>query len=251
MRPKSNQAEGAYTALRERIISGELLPGAVVSEASLAKELGVSRTPVGEALRRLSHEGFVHQIPRYGTVVREISATDLRELFEIREALEGMAASKAAASISAEALDELESLCAANEAELEGVKESGSDVVEGESLRRFLAADMAFHMLIIASANNRRLSELLEQTRSISVMFNARRGVHSVARVEEANAYHRQILTALASRDSSGATEAVIRHIRVSCEQSLRAHQPPGAPARLGTLNLPDFIRRDLKAAGN
>lgn len=248
MKNRPSHSQVAYAAIRERITSGELASGAIVSEAAIAKELGLSRTPVGEALRRLSHEGLVDQIPRYGTVVRTLSQQDLRELFEVRQALEGMAASKAATQITAEVLEELELLCMAIDTEIASAQSCGATELEGEALNRFLAADMAFHMLIISSARNRRLSEILEQTRSISSMFYARRGVHSLRRVIDANQWHRKILDALIAKDPARASQLVISHIEYSCEQSLQSQHDGDAPVTLGTLNLPPAMRMALKA---
>lgn len=246
MRQRSPQSNHAYTALKEKITSGQLVPGAVVSEASLAKELGLSRTPIGEALRRLSHEGLVDQIPRYGTVVRELSATELRELFEIREALEGVAASRAAERIDPATIEDLGLLCDTIDAELAAAVAKGLEYLEEESLRRFLAADRAFHMLIIASANNRKMSELVEQTRSVSSMFAASRGVHSIDRVADANRRHRQICDALTKRDSEAASRLVVAHIRTSCEQSLRQASRDEPSVGIGSLPLLESVRRDL-----
>jgi len=248
MHKRISRSSEAYSRLRERITTGQLAPGSVVSEAALAKDLGLSRTPIGEALRRLSHEGLVEQVPRYGTIVREVSSNELVELFEIREALEGMAASKAAERISSEALGELGSLCDSIESEVASATQACSQRLDGESLRRFLAADMAFHMLIIASAGNRRLTDLIENTRSISSMFNARRGEHSVERIRNANNAHRSIVEALSARDADAAQRLVVSHIRTSREQSLQQRENH-SPVRLGTINLPDFVRQDLPGA--
>lgn len=242
---RPSRTSEAYTNLRQQITTGQLAPGAVVSEASLAKQLGLSRTPIGEALRRLSHEGLVEQVPRFGTIVRRITSAELMELFEIREALEGMAARKAAEQITSNAVEELRTLCDSIGTELEKAEVENATRVEGEALRRFLSADLAFHMLIIASAGNRRLTEMTENTRSISSMFNAQRGEHSVARIRSANAAHREIVEALASRDGDTAQRLVIEHIRTSCEQSL-AHRDEPSPVSLAAINLPDSVRRDL-----
>ena len=241
--------DGAYAAIRDRIAQGKLAPGTDVSEASLARELGLSRTPIGEALRRLSHEGLVDQVPRYGTIVRQASAEELRELYEIREALEGMAASKAASRITPVALSEMATLCDTIEAELADTEADGRTVMQGDSLRRFLAADMAFHMLILASAGNRRLTDLIENTRSVSSMFHAHRGDHTTDRIRHANVTHRAILQALGERDAAEATRLVVDHIRTSCAQSLAALATP-APVTLKTIELPASVRQTLVRDG-
>lgn len=246
MQANGNHSHQVYNLLRDRIVAGELRPGDVMSEASLAKEFGVSRTPIGEALRQLAHEGVVHQVPRFGTIVRDIPASELAELFEIREALEGMAASKAAASITSEALNELRSLCNAIDTEIDRNQSAGNSTLDRDGLKRFLAADMAFHMLIIASAGNGRLCRMIEQNRSISSMFAAQRGEHRISRVESANETHKAILGSLELRDESAAQRLVVEHIRRSRDQSLEQHLPLPAPVSLGTLNLPEYVRRDL-----
>src|SRR3954463_13681390 len=88
--------EKAYNLLRNRILSGDLAPGSALSEASIARQLGNSRGPLREAVRRLTAEGFLRQAPNGGSVVVEFSRRDVAELYELREALEVYAAGKAA-----------------------------------------------------------------------------------------------------------------------------------------------------------
>ena len=247
MKNRPNRTAEAYTWIRDRIATGELAPGEVVSEASLAKELGLSRTPIGEALRRLSHDGLVEQVPRYGTIVRKISASELRELFEIREALEGMAASKAASRIDDATLGELSALCSTIDAELEHAQANDHKRLAGRALQRFLAADMTFHTLIIASAGNGRLVQLSDNTRSISSVMNAQRGEHPIARIRSANEAHWAIHQALVQRDPDAAQRLVVDHIRMSCEQSLRARSL-SQPSTLEALSLPASVRDCLES---
>src|SRR5690349_13215528 len=101
-------AQKAYEHLQEGVLSGRLRSGTVISEAALAKELGISRTPVGEAIRQLVREGLVEQVPRYGTIVRSIDRQELTDLYEMREALESFAAAKAAEHITEPMLNRLQ-----------------------------------------------------------------------------------------------------------------------------------------------
>ena len=187
-------------------------------------------------------------MPRYGTIVREISPSELAELFEVREALEGMAARKAAERITPATTAELGALCDQIDAEIDAARAEGLGRLEGEALGRFLAADMAFHMLIIESAGNRRLGALLENTRSLSSMFNAKRGEHSIERLRNANVAHRAIVEAFRRSDGGLAEELVVDHIRKSCELSVRERQAP-PPVSLDTLNLPQSVREQLTGA--
>src|SRR6478752_2905610 len=95
-RAPTSLGEKAYLYLRGRILSGDFGPGTALSEASLARELGNSRGPLREAVRRLTGEGFLRQSPNGGSVVVEFSRRDVAELYELREALEVYAAGKAA-----------------------------------------------------------------------------------------------------------------------------------------------------------
>ncbi len=157
-----------------------------------------------------------------------------------------MAAGKAAERITPSALEDIARLCDTIDQEIASGKARNVKRLEDEPLRRFLAADMAFHLLIIASAGNRRLLEMIQQTRSVSLMFKARRGEHSIERVEQAAKRHRAILQALTERDSAEATRLVVSHIRASRMQSLADQPKPRNGVNLGTINLPHFVKQNL-----
>ena len=94
----------AYQHLRERILSGELGAGTQLSEPDLAKQLGMSRTPVREALRQMENEGLLDYAPRFGAMVRVPDRDELSDMYAVREALESYAAAEAAAKIKPSAL---------------------------------------------------------------------------------------------------------------------------------------------------
>lgn len=102
-----NLSTRAYEVIKRKIVNGEITPGTKLQEDRLAEELGISRTPIREALSRLAQEGLVEIIPRRGTYVVEFSLFDIVHLLEIREALEGMAARLAATNIARETLAEM------------------------------------------------------------------------------------------------------------------------------------------------
>ena len=102
--------ELVFEAIREAIVDGTLEPGERLMEAQLAEDLGVSRTPVREAIRQLELAGFVVMIPRRGAYVADISIKDVADVFEIRGALEALAASLAAERASEEEIEQLERL---------------------------------------------------------------------------------------------------------------------------------------------
>lgn len=94
------RADEVYAALRAGIVSLQFKPGSMIQEESLARQLGVSRTPIREALRRLAQEGLVQTVPKKGTIVAGISLNDIREVFQIRLALEPLATRLAASTVS-------------------------------------------------------------------------------------------------------------------------------------------------------
>lgn len=250
MTPRTNSA---YDHLHDRIASGSLAPGEVISETALAQELGCSRTPIGEALRRLAEDGLVEQVPRYGTIVRHISTEELQELFEVREALECFAARKAAERITTKTLNDMRTLCEKIDQETERVKALGTSRLEGESLRRFLAYDMAFHQLILSSAGNKKLFKIAQRTGSVAHVFQTRRGSHTLQRVKDANEMHKSIVEALEKHDEEAAAKLLTEHIRYSALISVAADDSSSDDddrASLSSLDLPDFLRKELSASG-
>ena len=139
-----------FQTLRNAILKGELKPGERLMEIQLAQKLGVSRTPVREALRKLDLEGLVIMIPRRGAIVADITVQDLNDVLEVRQALEELAVRKACD-------------CATDE-QLKALKQAANDFkrcTESEDLLGCVEADMEFHEIIYAATNNKRLQQML------------------------------------------------------------------------------------------
>jgi DNA-binding GntR family transcriptional regulator len=235
----------AYEHIRERIVAGEFPPGSVISEAALAKDLGVSRTPVGEALRELANAGFVEQVPRYGTIVRAISRQEIVELYELREALEPYAVALAAERISPADVHRLEALRAEIEGALTKLRRSRKPSLEGPELREFLAADMAFHTLLIAAAGNRRINALVRDSHLMTELFGAQGRFHDERVVAEACDFHARILDAVREGNAKAARIAAAEHVRASLRYNLESfdrisHQPQAA---VDDVRLPESVR--------
>ncbi len=238
--------EQAFQQIRERIITGEFPPGTVISEAALAKDLGVSRTPVGEALRDLARAGLVEQVPRFGTIVRTISRDEMIELYELREAVEPYAVALAADRISPDDVRRLEKLCAQIEAGLEAMRRSGQPALEGAAVKEFLAADMAFHTLLIAAAGNRRILNLIRDSHLMTELFGAQGRIHTEHVVAEACDFHARILDAVRRGDSESARSVVAEHVRVSLRYNLESFDRPRGRTDVADLGLPDDVRAML-----
>ncbi len=147
--PRGTRADDAYRAIRKRILDNAYPPGYQALEQALADELGLSRTPVREALIRLEKEGLVAVVPRHGMRVLPVSPTDMKEIYEILTALEGMAAELLAKRRpSDQAL-----------APLERASRDMAKALRADDLEAWAEADARFHRLLIELAGNRLLAQ--------------------------------------------------------------------------------------------
>jgi DNA-binding GntR family transcriptional regulator/type II secretory pathway pseudopilin PulG len=214
--------------VKKSIVSGQLPGGAVVSESAVAKTMGISRTPVGEALRQLAREGFVQQVPRFGTIVKPIDRREMLELYEMREAIEGYAAEQAAERSCEhpipELIQRLDQLCDVMDGIGDELGPEPSAVLNQPALLRFLTADMAFHMAILESTGNHRLIETVRTMRTLSQLFTARRSDHDVRLIRGAVAYHRQIIAAIKHGNAHEARKTMVNHIRAAKTDTLAQH---------------------------
>jgi len=211
----------AYAHIHSRMMAGDLEPGSQVSELALAREIGISRTPVREALRRLQHEGLVEAVPRFGTVVRAPDRRELEELYEMREALEAFAAARAAERIGDEDLAALQTLVDDMASVATELRKSGGHTLEGAALKRFLAADMGFHLRLFQVAGNRRILKSVVESRLLTGIFGARRQDHTLEVLQEAGRFHGKIVAALRRRDAREAGRLVRDHVRHSKQGAL------------------------------
>lgn len=202
--------ELVFEALREAIINGKLKPGERLMEIQLADDLGVSRTPVREAIRKLELEGFVVMIPRKGAYVADISLKEIADVFEIRGALEGLAAELAAERATEDEIEQMERFLV----EL-------AEMIEGKVLDRIVEIDTRFHETLYSSSRNERLSQILNLLREQIQRFRTRTMTHP-ARMKVALEEHRGMVEALATRDGELARRLAQEHIQ-SAENSLMA----------------------------
>lgn len=195
--------ERVHAHLREEIVTNRLPAGTVLQETALAAELGVSRGPLREAIGRLAAEGLVVVRPRRGAVVRALSKEEFLEAYQVREALEVMAARLAAARLGPHELSRLEELTAAMS------EHAGRDEVDA-----FFEANAAFHTALVDASGNRRLRELYGQLLGQMNRYR-RRSLALRGSLRQSVAEHRAILEALDARDADRAAQLVGDHIRV------------------------------------
>ena len=244
MKASSLLRDRAYAHIRSKMIEGDLEPGSQVSELALAREIGISRTPVREALRQLQHEGLVQAVPRFGTVVRVPDRRELEELYEMREALESFAAARAAERIDTSDLAALEGLVDEMSAAASDLKKSGRTTLEGAALKRFLAADMGFHLRLFQVAGNRRILKSVVESRLLTGIFGTRRQDHTLDVLQEAGRFHARIVAALRKHDADSASRLVRDHVRESARGTLEhldRRESRALPA-----GMPDDVLREL-----
>ena len=143
-----------FNTLRHAILKGELEPGERLMEIALAQKLGVSRTPIREAIRKLELEGLVVMVPRKGAEVADITEKDLRDVLEVRTALEELSIELAMKNMND---DDYKQLREANEL---FAKDS-----EGDDLIKIAEADVAFHEIIYMATGNKRLIQMINNLR--------------------------------------------------------------------------------------
>ncbi len=140
-----------YNQLEDMILSGMIKPGERINESRLSAALQVSRAPIREACRQLEKHGMVQIVTRRGTFVTKIEVSEAKELYEIRAALETLAAEKAAAQATSEDLEELQRILI-----------DMQDAVEADEAMQYFKANVVFHRKIVLISGNRNLESLIE-----------------------------------------------------------------------------------------
>ena len=242
-----NLRRKAYNYIHTRILSGDLPDGYQVSELSLAKEIGISRTPVREAVQQLQREGLVEQLPRLGTIVRTPERRDIVELFELREALEPFAVGLAARRAPLSDLPTLEKLCSEMDGIGEELRESGMTTLDPTRLERFLTADMAFHVMLLRASGNHRMMRIVADSRVLLRIFSAKRQEHNLAVLRETYRFHSHVLDAIKIGDAPAATSAMAEHIQTSKRETLEAYDRVHAEAGgRPSVGLPEHLIEEL-----
>lgn len=190
-----------FNTLRKAILTGQLKPGERLMEVHLANRLGVSRTPIREAIRKLELEGLVIMIPRRGAEVARITEKSLKDVLEVRRALDALSVELACERITPEALEQLKEACKSFE---EATKTKDAAVIA--------KADVALHDIIVEAAGNQRLCQLVN---NLSEQMYRYRFVYikEDSRHETLVAEHREIYESILKRDKERAAKAVRLHI--------------------------------------
>jgi DNA-binding GntR family transcriptional regulator len=193
--------EKIYQHLKNEILSDKIPPNAILVGTKLAKQIGISRTPIREALHGLQKEGLLELIPRVGYRVRQINLEEMKEICEIRKSLEILAARWAIKRITPE--------------EMQSIKENlhkSEIMIEEEELSSFIDLDAEFHRLLAKASGSRRLLKLILTHRSDMLRYRIE-SFHRTDTVSIAIAGHRQISKCLFEKDENGVESAINDHL--------------------------------------
>ncbi|MBO4401995.1 MAG: GntR family transcriptional regulator [Selenomonadaceae bacterium] len=203
--------EAVCETLRDAIRRGILEPGERLMEVQLADELGISRTPVREAIRKLEQEGYVIMMPRRGTYVSDVSVSDVKEIFEIRSALESLATGLAARRIEQDELETLQSLLI----EIEGY-------IAKNDIDKIVETDIKFHELLYKVSRNDRLVAIISNLKEQLARFRTL-SMSYPGRLQETLEEHSDMVEAIANGDVSAARDAAEHHMERAEKTLLKA----------------------------
>ena len=200
-----------FNTLRDAILTGKLVPGERLMENQLADKLGVSRTPVREALRMLELENLVELVPRKGAQVLDMSEKDIVNILEVRSALEGLATSVACKKMSKEDLQQLKNL------EVDFEKAVAENDVE-----HFVDIDEDFHDLIFAATENDKLINIFRNLRIQLYRYRMAQAKNNETSMSTIVAHHRSIIRAIENHDAEEGASIAQGHIKYQTESILR-----------------------------
>ena len=214
-----NQSDVAYEYLRQKIFNRELSPGARVRYGSLGTEIGMSATPIREAIGRLASEGLVELVPQSGAIVKRLTRKDAVEVFEMREAIEPFAAAKACQLIGGRQVRTLQST-------LETMRTIHAKVTAGDAIGRsgteaFDQADLRFHLTILEAIDNRRMLKAVGDYHLLNAIIGADWHDYDAEVLEMTIDDHAAILDGLEQDDPEQVRRAMVAHIRNSRQLTL------------------------------
>lgn len=200
--------EMAFQSIKSAILSQKLLPGDTYNEQVLAKELGISKTPVREALLDLSHKGFVTFIQRKGVQINVLARKDIKDLYEVRRALETAAIGIVMQRLTDEDLQRIEV-----------IYEKGNEAIKANDLSGYMRSDREFHISLVNLTENRYMIAAIENIRDLLDWM----GLKALSRADllKIQQEHNRIIVGLRERNIDGAEQSVEDHIQLTMQKVL------------------------------
>lgn len=190
-----------FNTLRQAILTGELKPGERLMEIHLANKLGVSRTPIREAIRKLELEGLVTMIPRRGAEVAQITEKSMQDVLEVRRALDALCAELACDRISPEELESLKKAC-----------DNFELAVKTKDVKKIAQADVALHDIIVQATGNSRLIQLVNNLSEQMYRYRFEY-IKDFSQHERLVEEHRIIYQGIVNKDKETSSQAAKLHI--------------------------------------
>jgi len=210
----SSFSKNAYEHIRAKLAQG-LVGGSELSEPTLARELGISRTPVREAIRRLESEGLLEQRPKQGTFVRQADRRELDEIYELRVLIEPFAAGQAALKMTDAERAEVRSLVEQMAEIVTRARGRKDEAARAADLTRHAALDTALHEALVIAAGNRRIQKIILDARVLTqaMSFPQDSPMGALASMERAMVEHEKIVEAACGADARAARRTMHQHL--------------------------------------
>ena len=214
--------ERAYAYIQQKIAGRELPAGKAISEVALAAELGISRTPVHEAIRQLLGEGLMEEDSNGSIVVVRLTRRDFVELYELRSVLEAHAVSKIARrTLEDKDIGRLRALTGEIKTLRSELVKSRKKTLNDAQMRRFEVADISFHTFLMSIAENAAALKIFNKVRYLIGAFAARHAGHSAEALTRIHSEHLDMIHALADGDVEKAKRVITQHIETSQQERL------------------------------
>ena len=218
---KTNLNEKAYTFIVRKLSAGELKPGQKLSEPSLAKACGVSRTPMREAVRRLVEEGVLYQVVKSGTYVTGFGAKDVSDAYEIRSVIESAMLEEAVAKLTKKDLAILQNTCDRMHAAIVAMRKAEMDIMTGRPESDFLEADILFHLTLLRASGNSLAEKIIVNAYRRNQFFGTHSHQRTLEHVAIAWKFHCEILKACRTGNAKLAVKWLRDHISRSRKDAL------------------------------
>jgi len=213
----------AYRLITKKLTASELVAGQKISEQQIASECGISRTPVREAIRRLTEEGILYQIPSSGTYVARMDRRQLIDSYEVRMALECFATEHAVKNLTKETRQELRRLCEEMHSVIVKLRSKKQKVLDGSPLVAFLSADLSFHLLLLKAAGNHMAIKIVNNAYQRNQFFGHHSHRRDLLHLAWVWRHHAKIERAIRRGDAEGAQRWLRTHITRSMNDALAA----------------------------
>lgn len=213
----------AYRYITKKLMNAELIAGQKLSEQTIATECGISRTPVREAVRRLTEEGILYQVPSSGTYVARLDRRQLIDAYEVRMAIECFALERSIKNLTRENRQELRQACETMHTIAVNLRKRKNAILDGKPLVTFLTADLSFHLVLLKASGNLLALKIVTNAYERNHFFGHYSHHRDLDHIARAWRHHAEIERAVRRNDPEAARRWLRAHIARSMEDALVA----------------------------